>query len=198
MRRWPGYNGPHGRQPSRATVTRRGPRHRLALVSAAIGCALAVVACGSSGPSSAETSTNATNAALLVKYSECMRSRGAPSFPDPSTTQSGDNSFGVDGYNFDLPANLNTQSPAYQSAEKACQGLIGFGAGGLRRNPALVAKARKAALAHAECMREHGVPNFPDPTVTSSGGGIVQSSGGGGLDPRSPAFQQALKICQPH
>jgi len=66
------------------------------------------------------------------------------------------------------------------------------------RNPALVAKARQAALAHAQCMREHGVPNFPDPTISTNGGGIVQSSGGRGLNPQSPAFQQAQKICQPN
>ena len=59
----------------------------------------------------------------------------------------------------------------------------------------LVAKARQPALAHAQCMRKHGVPNFPDPTVSSNGGAIVQRSGGEGLNPRSPAFQQAQKLC---
>lgn len=178
--------------PTRAILT----RCRFSVVGAAIGCAVVLAACGSTGPSSAQTSTNATNAALLVKYSACMRSHGVPEFPDPSTSQSGANSFGIDGYNFNLPAGLNTQAPAYQSAEKACQGLIGSGGGGPARNPAIVAKARQAALAHAQCMREHGVPNFPDPTVSSNGGGIVQRSGGGGINPRSPAFQQAQKICQ--
>lgn len=162
---------------------------------AAVCCALALTACGSTGPSSAQTSTDATNAALLVKYADCMRSHGVPGFPDPSSTQNGDNSFGVDGYNFNLPADLNTQSPAYRSAEKACQSLIGLGAGGPARNPALMAKTKRAALAHAQCMREHGVPNFPDPTITSNGGAIVQSSGNPGIDPRSPAFQRARTSC---
>lgn len=162
----------------------------------AISCALLLAACGSMGPSSAQTSTNATNAALLVRYAGCMRSHGVPSFPDPSTSQSGDNSFGIDGFNFNLPANLNTRSPAYQTAQKACQGVIGLGGSGPARNPALAAKAKKAALARAECMREHGVPNFPDPTFSSTGGAIVQSSGGSGINPRSPAFQEAQKICQ--
>ncbi|HUA46635.1 MAG TPA: hypothetical protein VMA77_15495 [Solirubrobacteraceae bacterium] len=164
----------------------------------AIGCALLLAACGSTGPSSAQTSTNATNAALLVKYAGCMRAHGVPGFPDPSTSQDGDNSFGVDGYNFNLPANLNTQSPAYESADKACDRLIGLGGSGPARNPALVAKAREAALAHAQCMRQHGVPNFPDPTVSGGGGGITVSSGGPGIDPQSPAFQQAQKTCQPN
>jgi hypothetical protein len=164
----------------------------------AAGCAVLITACGySSSPGSGQTDTNASHSALLVRHSECMRSHGVSDFPDPSTSQNGDNSFGVDGYNFNLPANLNTQSPAYQSAEKACQGVIGLGASGPGRNSALVAKAKRAALAHAECMREHGVPNFPDPTVIDNGGGIAQSSGRPGFNPRSPAFQQAQKICQP-
>jgi len=177
-------------------ILMRCSERRLGLIGAVIWCTVALAACGSTGPSSAQTSTNATNAALLVKYSACLRSHGVPNFPDPSTSQRGDNSFGVDGYNFNLPANLNTQSPAYQSAEKACQGLIGLGGGGSARSRAIVAKARQAALAQARCMREHGVPNFPDPTVSSIGAAIVQRSGGAGVNPRSPAFQQAQKVCR--
>ena len=160
-----------------------------------VGCSLALAACGSIGPSSAATSTNATNAALLVKYSACMRSHGVSGFPDPSTSQSGDNSFGVDGYNFNLPANLNPQSPAYQSADMACERLINGGGGSHSFN---VATARRAALAHAECMRRHGVPDFPDPRVSGDAQGITVSSGGPGLDPRSPAFQRAQNICRLH
>jgi hypothetical protein len=170
-------------------------RYHRRTTAVAITCAFLLAACGSTGPSSAQTSTNATNAALLVKYSECMRSHDVPSFPDPSTSQNGDNGFGVDGYNFNLPTNLNPRSPAYQAASKACQGLIGLGASGPRPNPARLAKARQQAVAHAQCMREHGVPNFPDPTVTGDGSGIAESSDSAGLNPRSPAFQQAQKIC---
>jgi hypothetical protein len=164
--------------------------------AAAIGSALLLAACGSTSTGSGQTDTNATNAALLVRYSDCMRSHGVSSFPDPSSSQSGANSFGVDGYNFNLPANLNTQSPAYQAAEKGCQSLIGLGENGPAPNPGLVARARQAALAHAQCMRQHGVPDFPDPTISNTGGGIAQSSGGPGINARSPAFQQAQKACQ--
>ncbi len=45
------------------------------------------------------------------------------------------------------------------------------------------------------CMRSHGVPNFPDPTFISGGQGITVRVGGAGINPRSPAFQQAEKIC---
>jgi hypothetical protein len=37
-----------------------------------------------------------------------MRDHGVSGFPDPSTTET-PNSLGVDGYNFDLPSNLNPQ-----------------------------------------------------------------------------------------
>jgi hypothetical protein len=69
---------------------------------------------------------------------------------------------------------------------------MGTSSGGPPRG---LAKAREAALAHADCMREHGVPNFPDPTVSGSAQGISSSSGGGGINPQSPAFQHAEMIC---
>jgi len=164
------------------------------ILTAAVACAVAITACGSSGnPQSAQAPSQS---ASLVRFAGCMRSHGVPGFPDPSTSQ-GPNSFGIDGYNFNLPSNLNLQSPAYVSANKSCANVIGGGGGGPAQNPALLAKARRSALAHAVCMRRHGVPSFPDPTITSSGGGITVGSGGAGLNPRSPAFQQAQKICQP-
>ncbi len=132
---------------------------------------------------------------MLDNYAACMRGHGVPGFRDPSPNESGSNGFGIDGYNFNLPSTMNAQSPAYESADKTCESVIGSGtsSGGPHLD---VAKARKAALTHAECMREHGVPNFPDPTVTGNAQGITVSSGGGtGINPRSPAFQQAEKIC---
>jgi hypothetical protein len=43
---------------------------------------------------------------------------------------------------------------------------------------------------YAECMRTHGVTNFPDP----SGGGI-HIPAGAGINPASPAFQAAQAKC---
>jgi hypothetical protein len=48
-----------------------------------------------------------------------------------------------------------------------------------------------AAIKFSECMRTHGVPNFPDP----SPGGGVQLSAGSGVNPSSPSFQGAQKAC---
>jgi hypothetical protein len=167
-------------------------RHRLGIASAVVGCALAIAACGSSNNPSVAASTAATLSNGLVEYAHCMRSHGVPEFPDPGTTQ-GPNAFGIDGYTFNLPTNLNPESPAYQDANQACRKLIPGASGSGHGIPE---KAKQAALDHAECMRDHGVPNYPDPTF--SGGGMSQSLGGPGLNPRSPAFQQAQKICRPH
>jgi hypothetical protein len=45
----------------------------------------------------------------------------------------------------------------------------------------------------ATCMRSHGVPNYPDPQFTSSGG--VQISPGQS-NPNSPAFKSAQSNCR--
>jgi hypothetical protein len=45
-------------------------------------------------------------------------------------------------------------------------------------------------VAFSECMRSHGVPNFPDP---SGGGGI---NIGANINPASPAFKAAQVICR--
>jgi hypothetical protein len=56
-----------------------------------------------------------------------------------------------------------------------------------RASPAHVA----AALKFSDCMRSHGVPNFPDP---SSAGGIhIQA--GSGVNPFSPSFKSAQQVC---
>jgi hypothetical protein len=48
------------------------------------------------------------------------------------------------------------------------------------------------ALKYSQCMRSHGVADFPDP---NTGGGISISSGSG-IDPSSPQFQAAGKACR--
>jgi hypothetical protein len=46
-----------------------------------------------------------------------------------------------------------------------------------------------AAQKHAQCMRAHGVPDYPDPRFPP-GGGVEEGAG-----PDSPAFQAAAKAC---
>jgi hypothetical protein len=59
----------------------------------------------------------------------------------------------------------------------------------------LTATSKKVgALAFANCMRSHGVPNFPDPN--GSGPSVQLLGSSSGINPQSPAFQSAQTFCQ--
>ena len=80
----------------------------------------------------------------------------------------------------------------------ACGGTSSPGAGG-STSPQDTAASNSKALQFAQCMRAHGVPNFPDPT----GGQIdlrVQQTPNrttvNGVQVNGPAFQTAMKSCQ--
>ncbi len=60
-------------------------------------------------------------------------------------------------------------------------------------------------LAFANCVRSHGVPNFPDPTNNRNGGIAIQQSDRAGSGPSTkvngvpvngPAFQSAMQACR--
>jgi hypothetical protein len=55
------------------------------------------------------------------------------------------------------------------------------------------------ALAYSKCMRSHGVPGYPDPKISSNGGGTSVSMGvgtRGDLNPGNPAFKAASRACR--
>jgi hypothetical protein len=50
-------------------------------------------------------------------------------------------------------------------------------------------------------MRSHGIADFPDPQVSSSGGAVsigirIRGSSNSDLSPNNPQFQAAQKACQ--
>jgi len=48
-------------------------------------------------------------------------------------------------------------------------------------------------------MRSHGVPHFPDPEISSSGGGTsirIHVTPSSGIDPSSPTFKDAQQACR--
>jgi hypothetical protein len=71
--------------------------------------------------------------------------------------------------------------------------LAGIAACGSSSNSGTAAASNhyNQGLKFAECMRSHGVPNFPDP---SAGGGI-HITAGSGLNPFSPSFKSAQTAC---
>jgi hypothetical protein len=55
------------------------------------------------------------------------------------------------------------------------------------------------ALKFSACMRSHGEPNFPDPEISSSGGGTsvrLRVTPSSGIDPGSPTFKKAEQACR--
>lgn len=167
-------------------------RTALALITA-LCVTSGLAACGGSGaPGGGGTATSAkADFATLLKFSQCMRAHGLPNFPDPGAGG---------GLQFTPSSGMNPQSPAVQAAQKACRKLMpGGGPGG----PIKATHAQfVAALAFARCMRAHGVPHFPDPvsSIPAGSGPIISLRGmmfkpGPGMDPRSPAFQQAASHC---
>jgi hypothetical protein len=117
-----------------------------------------------------------------------MRAHGVSNFPDPSP-----------GGPSVIPNWINPQAPAFLSAQKACAKFLG---GGGRHGS--TTSERVALLRLADCMRAHGLPNFPDPT-TSPPPAPPQGSHTGnavGIDgvylvypPQSPALKRAQARC---
>jgi hypothetical protein len=154
------------------------------LALAGVTGALVLSACGSTGPSSAAASgaPNPKTAADFLKFSQCMRSHGVSKFPDPSPGG---------GISISDSSGVNPQSPSFQAAQKVCQKLLPGGGPGAHP---LSAAQREQLIAQSQCMRTHGVPNFPDPQF--QGGGVRIGLGpNSGIQPSSPAFQQAVKAC---
>lgn len=129
---------------------------RLALVS--VGCAVAVAACGSSAAKPKPKSASGIGASAQgVRYSDCMRSHGVGNFPDLNPNGS-----------VSLPPSINPQSPAFQSAEGVCASLRPQGA----PPPPITLAQQKRFDANAQCIRRHGIPDFPDPSFGPGGHGV--------------------------
>jgi hypothetical protein len=63
---------------------------------------------------------------------------------------------------------------------------------------AVEADIEDAALEFAQCMRDNGVPDFPDPRFTEGGGGVViggPDGEGPGFDPGSDEVRAAFESC---
>jgi hypothetical protein len=153
---------------------------------------LGVAACGGGSSASSASSTSTTTAPAggsgpsgasggflqqAVKYAQCMRSHGVANFPDP------DPNGGAMPIN---PPGVDTTSATYKAALAACkQYLTPEGS-----NPNQQTGAQNQQLKFAQCMRAHGITDFPDPS-TSTGQQTLPSD----IDPNSSAFQAANKAC---
>jgi hypothetical protein len=144
----------------------------------------AVLAAGSQptatvAPAGGSGSSGASPLAEAVAYSQCIRSHGVRNFPDP--VQTPDRGYGY------RTVGIDPNSASFQGALQACKALPSpWNSSGQQ----LSAAQQQAWLNWAQCIRAHGVPDFPDPTFS---GREVHDSGVGS---NSPQLQQAMDACK--
>jgi hypothetical protein len=142
-----------------------------ALAIAVAAIAVLIAACGGSG-GSPPTSAQSKNYQKALAFVQCMRTHGAPNFPDPTSQ----------GIVSDAQAKI---TPQILATYRQCQTLLP--PGDLQLTEAQREQLTTQALKRAECMRAHGVLNFPDPGAPPLAPGS--------LDPNSPVFQAAARAC---
>lgn len=135
------------------------------IASAGIGTAAATP---SAGPSLSQQEKG-------LKFAQCMRENGVD-MPDPDP-DGGPVRVRISGGPVDRDK--------FEKAQQACKQYSPFAEGGpANADPQMAENMRK----FAQCMRDNGVPNFPDPD-----GGRVMIDKSIGED---PDFEPAQKLCQ--
>jgi len=166
-----------------------------------LGLGVLAAGCGgSAGPGVAKApgSSSTTSAsgggstkASAAAYAACMRKNGVPDFPDPDRQGRFNIETGRAANGDKIGPDL--RSPQFRKAQQACRRLQ---PSGLTPTPQERAKAQQQMLKFAQCMRSHGVPKFPDPTFSPSGGAELKIGPNSGIDPATTQFQAAQKACQ--
>jgi hypothetical protein len=115
---------------------------------------LAVIVAGCSNGSADMGNGTAATHAKAVKFAECMRANGVSAFPDPDASGELTIETVANG------SSLDTGSAAFEQAVSACRDLEPAGFTGGK----VTAQQRKPRLKFAQCIRDNGVTDFPDPT----------------------------------
>ena len=166
---------------------------RIAVIT--VACAAALAACGSSGkPASSASAQTGSKRDFGLTFARCMRAHGV-NVPDPSGGANG----------IQIPVGTDTQSPAFKAARAACfKDLPGGGPGSGPPS----AQARAQLLNISQCMRAHGISDFPDPASgpppdpSSHAYSSVMGDGGYylaipmSINTQSPAFKTAATACR--
>lgn len=142
----------------------------VALIGA--GCSNAPAENGNAG------NTSAADRGQAVKFAECMRDNGVAEFPDPDA--SGRST--IDGIVNN--SSLDPSTAAWQNAIGACKDLQPPGFTGHKRS----SQEQEIALEFAQCIRDNGVEDFPDPTPD---GPLVNVDGGRSI----PGLDAAMQKC---
>jgi hypothetical protein len=185
-----------GSSPSSTTATVGSPTNP-ASSQASSGSATTTGSSTATGASATNSGSSAPGAAGsgTLAFAKCMRSNGVPNFPDPGPG---------DGATFRVPVGSNPAAPAFRTAQAKCQKLLP--GGGLPGSGAPASAQTLAKLLRiARCMRQHGVPEFPDPQASApsnpAGAREITDFDGAFLvfpstiNMQAPAYRQALTAC---
>jgi hypothetical protein len=126
----------------------------------------------------AAASGGAVSDALLM-FTECMRQNGMPWFQDapaPGREQ-----------NFDLPSGVKKED--FEAAQQACR----QSAQGIAKLPLPNPAEVESLLRLAKCMRENGVPDYPDP---GADGSLMLDGDKLSVKTKSETFKAAEKACE--
>ncbi|MBV9896128.1 MAG: hypothetical protein JO020_18350 [Chloroflexi bacterium] len=113
---------------------------------------------GANNSATAQTDSSAGNNTAstrqqAAKFAECMRANGVKNFPDPDAS----GTYTIDG--IANGSSIDTSSAAFKQAMTACKDLQPAGFVGHKRT----AQEQENAVKFAQCIRDNGVKDFPDP-----------------------------------
>ncbi|WP_197281075.1 hypothetical protein [Microbacterium sp. No. 7] len=143
-------------------MTRTGPtttsapptaRRRRSLPLVAAFFVLLAAGCSTQAENADTDQHDGASTGSAIDFSQCMRDNGVPDFPDPDA--SGRLTIDAIANN----TNIDTGSATFEQALTACRDLQPAGFTGYRRTD----DQQAAALAFAQCVRDNGLTDFPDP-----------------------------------
>jgi hypothetical protein len=145
------------------------------ITACAVALLMALTACGRGGHHGGTNTSSDMDKRRA--YAQCMRDNGVPTFPDPDPN-------GRFGPGHEA---INRDDPPFKAANEKCRDLLPAG----DKHDVVGPDTVQNMVKFAQCMRDNGVPDFPDP-------------GADGKFPRDaeqkahddPQFQAAAEKCR--
>jgi hypothetical protein len=144
-------------------------------------------------PNAVGGDSSAGRRARLHAAAQCIRTHGAPQYPDPLLTS--------DGYVYTDEVSLRgIEQPQMTAIDTACHELITAAKFSIKDQGPPPPKMIAAGVKSAQCLRVNGLPHYKDPTVDTP----FSPGKGFGLDAQSlpaagkrdPGVQRALQACR--
>lgn len=116
-----------------------------------------------------------------LKFAQCMRENGVPAFEDPAFDENGE---------MELRFPSGTDPKTVEPAQDKCKRYLPGGG----EPEKVTAEDVKKFQAYAKCMRENGMPGYPDPDEQ----GRSRFENGKEPDPNDPGLKTAHEKCGEH